>query len=63
MIFQAKDYDGIIKLFRKAMKNKQNFTDLDSEYYKYVFAKKRKFKISLILKIFIGKSNFMNLLW
>ncbi|KAI6182448.1 AB hydrolase-1 domain-containing protein [Aphelenchoides bicaudatus] len=38
--YQAQDYDGIVKLFKKPLKNKQNFNDTDAEYYKFVFSKK-----------------------
>jgi len=40
ILFQAQDYTGIVRLFRTTMKNKQNFSDLDADYYKYVFSKK-----------------------
>jgi pimeloyl-ACP methyl ester carboxylesterase len=41
--FQAQDYEGVVQYFKSSMKNKQNFTELDAEYYKFVFSKKRKF--------------------
>jgi len=41
ILFQAaQDYDGIVKLFRRTLKNKQHFTDVDSAYYKFTFSKK-----------------------
>lgn len=39
VILQAQDYSGVVNLLKKSMKNKQNFTDSDSDYYKYVFSK------------------------
>lgn len=50
-LFQAQDYSGIVKFHRKTMKNKQNFSDIDAQYYKYSFSKKRELFYTFSLKI------------
>lgn len=42
--FQAQDYHGVGALYRNSIKNRSNFTDIDLEYYKYVFSKPCKLK-------------------